>query len=43
MQIRMLRLLKENHFVFQQVSVDFAMSYCTQNEESCYKLCYRAA
>ena len=31
MQIRMLRLLKE--FFFQQVLVDFALSYCTQNEE----------
>ena len=29
----MLLLLKEKYFVFQYVSVDFAMSYCTQNEE----------
>ena len=39
MQIRMLRLLKEKYFVLQLVSVDFAISYCTQNEESYYKTC----
>ena len=35
----MLRLLKEKYFVFQYDSVDFVMSYCTQNEESYYKIC----
>ena len=29
----MLRLLKEKQFVFHYVSVDFAMSYFTQNEK----------
>ena len=38
MQNRMFRLLKEKYIVFQKVSVDFAMSYCTQNEESYYKI-----
>ena len=39
MQIRMLQLSKEKYFIFQKVSFDFNLSFCTQNEEKCYKIC----
>ena len=30
---------KKSILIFQQVSFDFVMSYCAQNEESYYKIC----
>ena len=38
MPIRMLQLSKEKYFIFQQVSFDLNLSFCTQKEENCYKI-----
>ena len=38
MQIRMLQLSKEKYFIFQLISFDFNLSFCTQNEENCYEI-----
>ena len=37
-QIRMLQFFKEKYFIFNKFQLNF-LFYCTQNEESCFKIC----